>query len=943
MEYTYDISMKWYNKDKNNKDESFNINPVNINSLGVINDYDDTIMPILYATITIDKKDFDKIVKNAKTAFIDLKITKISSDNGAKIDTPYSGKMSYFIDTDLNYNKELDYPEENKDTLKSDNKSVLQTYSLGLMYTECIEMNKKTSNTTIRESTMLNSVGSFLQGIPLLIEPFNYNEKFEQLIVPPKDSLMKTIDYFNNIKVFYDTSYRFYMEPKCVYLMSSSGKPLKKKGEKYDTCLFNIRSITDPASAKPGMIEDSTNQCYYVDIHVKDTYYTKDNDTQKRFNNLAAIIDPSKDNTPPVLESVNTALNNINKLANTITSAVKTSIKDIQKIPSDITDFKCQMAVSVSNLNLIINGRENQEYYYNNKEGFKEGVGRNNYTLETIEEARSILDDLPDISKYYHLEESSNSGEGGSTYIKKALITQEDADTYRSELLVLKNTIDSCNKRLQKSLTEFTNVSSSLNDILAQTTNLPGLVNCVDATCMYKNANELNKRTDSLQLQAFDNKSTVESIISDKINDSNSILNAISDAKVIIDTLYGICQEKYKGNSIMYADGKLPKDDANKFPSGSVGTPNPFYKLSNDLDSDYKKASAYIGTENDRSNKTIKEIDGIFGEEKPMKDSDGNIIRDACGNIIWSIFKDDEGNPFTIDPIQVTAIPIIGIFDRYKDFTNVANDSLKLIQPYTKNIEEKTKKIGSLYKDTWISIENIGDAAKKSLDKIVSSARNIENKIKSLDFNINSLQDIQKDINIVKDITHIGMLGISSFGVDLNLTTSSDTSTGQRIVRIDNDNANKLKNIKSKIATYSNLLSITKTGLDTTVFTMNKRYVVKNYDAHSNIDGVFILIKKQDFFIRAGDTFTISTQLDLAKVLDSTDTDGKKQNVDYDSEVTRLLRSANTITDIADKGINMNNLSSIINNAMVIQDSYNRLSKSSPNVKTMDIDNFIMH
>ena len=108
---------------------------------------------------------------------------------------------------------------------------------------------------------MINSVGSFLQGVPLLIEPFNYNEKIDQLIVPPKDSLMKTVEYFNKIKVFYDTSYRFYIEPKCVYLISSSGKPVAKKGEKYDTCLFNIRSITDPASARPGMIEDNTNKC----------------------------------------------------------------------------------------------------------------------------------------------------------------------------------------------------------------------------------------------------------------------------------------------------------------------------------------------------------------------------------------------------------------------------------------------------------------------------------------------------------------------------------------------------------------------------------------------------------------------------------------------------------------------------------------------------------
>ncbi len=921
MEYTYDISMKWYNKDKSNKDESFDIPAININSLGIINDYEETIMPILYATITIEKKNFDKIIKNAKTAFIDLKISKISEDDGTKVDTPYSGKMSYFIDTDLNYNKELDYPETNKDqTTKSDSKGVLQTYSLGLMYTECIEMNKQTSNTTIRDSTMINSVGSFLQGVPLLIEPFNYNEKIDQLIVPPKDSLMKTVEYFNKIKVFYDTSYRFYIEPKCVYLISSSGKPVAKKGEKYDTCLFNIRSITDPASARPGMIEDNTNKCYYIDIHVKDSYYTKDNDTQKRFNSLDAIIDPSKYNIKPMLDSVNDAIKNINKLTNTITGAVKSTIKDIQKMPSDITDFKCDMSLSVSMLNLIIKGRENKEYFSTNNEG----IGRNNYTIATIDKAISIIGELSDINKYYNeIPPASEGGEPTRTYI----ITLEEINLMQANLRTAKNNINNCNNNLQNSLNQFKDITVSFNDILCQTTNLPGVVNCVDATCMGKNANELNKRTDRLKEKANQNRDNIQTVITEKISKSQQILSSMHDALSVIYQAYDVCEGSYYNGSIMHGDGKDTDEFGNEGESVSY-VANPFYSLSQDLSTDIDKAEAYIGTDENSRGKTITEVNGTFGHEE----SDGS----------WSIDLDDEGNPITIDQKQTTAIPIIGIMGQYKEFTNIANKSIDKIQPYAKTIDQRVKNIGSLYKDTWLSIENIGTEAKKSLDRIVSSAKTIENKIKSLDFNINSLPDLQKDINAVKDITHIGMLGISSFGVDLNLGTSSDTSTGKKIVRVSNDNANMLKNIKSKIATYSNLLSITKTGLDTTVFTINKRYVIKNYDAHSNIDGVFILIKKQDFFMRAGDKFTISTQLDLAKVSDSTGDDGKKQKVDMDSEVSRLLRSASNITDIAKHGITLNNLGSIISNASTIQESYKKLSKTSPNIKNIDIDKFKM-
>ena len=136
-------------------------------------------------------------------------------------------------------------------------------------------------------------------------------------------------------------------------------------------------------------------------------------------------------------------------------------------------------------------------------------------------------------------------------------------------------------------------------------------------------------------------------------------------------------------------------------------------------------------------------------------------------------------------------------------------------------------------------IRSIGATARKTLDQMKSSVSDIVNSVKSLDFSIDSLDDIQKDINTVKDLSKIGRLGISSFNAYLDISEGRHKS-GTMIVRVENDNVNMVKNIKSRIENNTRRLTLNKNGLDTTVITPNKRYIVHNYDAHSNKDGALI-------------------------------------------------------------------------------------------------------
>jgi hypothetical protein len=224
-----------------NGDTTKTIDATNIKHLLIESDYENKYMDTIYVVFQLDKNFIDQIVLNAKTASIYMNIYKVNVDEDVetKTITPYSGEMSYFINDDINYNKEIDYADD------STKENVYKTIHIGLMFKSCIEYNKQTSNETFVNTTMINIVHNFLQNYPLLLENFTYNDTIAQLIVPPEDSTSKVIEFLNNVKVFYDTKYRLYFEPDCTYLISSSGKSIQKTTEKYGICLFTIHAITD--------------------------------------------------------------------------------------------------------------------------------------------------------------------------------------------------------------------------------------------------------------------------------------------------------------------------------------------------------------------------------------------------------------------------------------------------------------------------------------------------------------------------------------------------------------------------------------------------------------------------------------------------------------------------------------------------------------------------
>lgn len=271
------------------------IDQKNIKSLTIYKEYDKYNMPIATMNLHIDKKFADNIIKNSKTATMIMAVYKYQLDNNAAIKQLYfKHEFSYLTDDDTNKTEDIDYAKT--DSKDEDREDVYRILKLGLISKKLVDRNLSPNNATIYKSSMQNIIVDLLNiSEPLLIEPFTETELVEQLIIPPKESLSKTLDYLNTIRVFYNTGYRFFMDLDNIYLVSKSGKATLRNVDKYATIKFNLSDIGGKEEAiLEGFRDDDKTKSYIVDIPTTDIKYGKDNITDKELNGFTAVIDASK-------------------------------------------------------------------------------------------------------------------------------------------------------------------------------------------------------------------------------------------------------------------------------------------------------------------------------------------------------------------------------------------------------------------------------------------------------------------------------------------------------------------------------------------------------------------------------------------------------------------------------------------------------------------------
>ena len=334
LKYEYYIDL-YYNhpdyKDKNKIDQK------NIKSLTIYKEYDKYNMPIATMNLHIDKKFADHIIKNSKTTTMTMMVYKYQLDNDAAIKQLYfKHEFSYLTDDDTNKTEDIDYAKT--DSKEEDREDVYRILKLGLISKKLVDSNLSPNNATIYNSSMQNIIVDLLNvGEPLLIEPFTETEPVDQLIIPPKESLSKTLDYLNTVRVFYNTGYRFFMDLDNIYLVSKSGKATLRNLDKYETVKFNLSDIGGKEDAVlEGFRDDDKTKSYIIDVPTTDIKYGKDNITDKELNGFTAVIDASKNIQQSYLknsrafggifgtyQNIMNTMDNIKKVSSSVRQVVK--------------------------------------------------------------------------------------------------------------------------------------------------------------------------------------------------------------------------------------------------------------------------------------------------------------------------------------------------------------------------------------------------------------------------------------------------------------------------------------------------------------------------------------------------------------------------------------------------------------------------------------------
>lgn len=712
----------------------------NVRKLFIDHNYSESNMPVMYCTLNIDKTLFDKIVLGAKTDSIVLCLKKFDADSKTPTKIMiYNSVCEYFLNHDINYNKDIDYKMK-PDEKEPDRKDVYREVSIGLMFKDCIERNKQTNNMVIKDSTMMNIVGAVVKGQPALVEPFTYNDKFDQLIIPPQPSLTKAIAFLNDTKVFYDTQYRLFFEPECVYIVSSSGTPTPKRSDKYDTVRFIVYKPNDIRASALGESEDTASKSYVININANDTNFRVDADIAKEFSNISAIINPSKANSLSALSSMRKVVNDINQITGGITQVVKDAVKTLENIPSSMSKMKIQFVIMSQNSN-----------------------GAANEAKLAITNAKTLIDAMPEPTP-------------GSTSSTPTLTKEQKADAI-NKLDEYRNTIDSRNTNYQGIQANYQKSMSAILGTMGKVTNMPGLLGAVTPINAQQNIPSLKRN-----VKDINSESASQSIFCTNV--LHPYVGVMSDAQTACD------------NAISIINGT------------GVG-----------------------------SGSSSKSVDECIAALKESSKTFGGISRQTGVNLAL-----------------------------HSSFPTQFNGMDANFKPYVQKLDNVGINLKAQFTTMKQDIAVLGQNAKSMLKQIQSAGEDAINVLKSGNLSLSSLNQLREDINTVKDITSIGKLGISKLDFKLNLGRTNGTGTS--IYTIKNDNPNKLKNIKNELETKQNTIVLNKSDIDISTININMKYLIKNFDAHSDKNGIFLLDRRMDIFIRQDDTFNCNCQMRFRMIPD---------------------------------------------------------------------------
>ena len=343
LTYEYSATLVYMNGETKKEIPQNNIKTIIINK-----EFDRLTMPTITMTLEMDRELADEVIKNKKTATMFLKMNKIQTSNvsNAVEETYFYDEFTYLIEEDFDKTKPFRYIDPDKKDQKSTEADKYRPIRLGLISKTCSDLARKPNNLVTYNSSMQDVVIKLLNiSKPLLIEPFEYTDPVPQCVIPPKETLTKVLEYLNNIKVFYSTGYRFFMDLDVMYLVSKSGKYIPKQNEKTGVVNIEVKTLDKNDSLTRGISLADDNSAYNLIIEATNSNLDNSDLTDKEIDSITAVVDGSKAKQESFLKqhkgfggilgtytNIMNTIDNVTKMA----SQVRKTIKNIHKATYDI-------------------------------------------------------------------------------------------------------------------------------------------------------------------------------------------------------------------------------------------------------------------------------------------------------------------------------------------------------------------------------------------------------------------------------------------------------------------------------------------------------------------------------------------------------------------------------------------------------------------------------
>lgn len=342
-QYNYKIVLKYINS----TNTEVEIDSNQIQYILIDKDFDNTNMPVITVFGSIEKNILDDMIKYSNDNLVTLGIYKYDSTNQSDNITEkyFNDKFIYILNEDLSRTEIIDNPNG------IDSKTGNQQYkdvTIFLIQQDAINHNRNTINGVYHNASMNSLIlqsSNYLGNT--LLEPIRYDTKFDQVIIPPIDSISNYIKYLNdNLGVFYNTPYRFFIDFDLTYIVSSSGKAIRARNQYIYTIVIEIQKIDKDTSEEAGAYVDLHSGKYTISIDASKVEYNKNNVTNKMVNKITVInskgdtfeqdVNDNKTKTTSTINQVMNISNNDQNTINSIVYSVESSNVIISLVKNDL-------------------------------------------------------------------------------------------------------------------------------------------------------------------------------------------------------------------------------------------------------------------------------------------------------------------------------------------------------------------------------------------------------------------------------------------------------------------------------------------------------------------------------------------------------------------------------------------------------------------------------